>query len=171
LRSRAAHSLASLALAFAALGFTESKNYKLMEISFYQLTTTPLTRTLPLLVEKAYEADMRVLVLADKTRIKELDETLWTAYQQKFLPHGTTNPEVQPIFITDNLANDGRQVLVITNGANYDGTQGYNKILDIFDGNVESELNSARSRWKAYKEKGYELKYWYQDDKGKWLQK
>jgi len=142
-----------------------------MEISFYQLATTPLTRTLPLLVEKAYEANMRVLVLADKAKIKELDETLWTSYQQKFLPHGTTSPEVQPIFISDKIANDNRQVLVVTNGAVYDGGDNFIKVLDVFDGNIDSDLAEARKRWKAYKDKGFDLKYWSQDDKGKWVQK
>ena len=141
------------------------------EISFYHLTTTPLERALPSLLEKAYEAGMRTLVLVDKARIKQIDETLWTANQQKFLPHGITNPEVQPIFISDRIVNDNRTVLAITNGANYEDEPGFTKILDIFDGNIESDLSAARQRLKAYKDKGLELKYWFQDEKGKWLQK
>ena len=142
-----------------------------MEINFYQLTTTPLTRALPVLVEKAFEAGMRTLVLVDKSNMKLIDESLWTTYQQKFIPHGTDKREVQPVFISDNIANDNRPVLVVTNGATYDDSQGYTKILDIFDGNLEGDLNSARNRWKAYKSQGHELKYWFQDEAGKWVQK
>ncbi len=141
------------------------------EVSFYHLATTPLERALPSLLEKAYEAGMRTLVLVDKARMKQIDETLWTANQSKFLPHGTTNPEKQPIFIADKIANDNRKVLAITNGAKYEDEQGFTKVLDIFDGNNETGLASARERFKYYKDKGFETKYWFQDEKGKWVAK
>jgi len=141
------------------------------EVSFYHLTTTPLERALPSLVEKAYEAGMRTLVVVDKARMKQIDDTLWTANQQKFLPHGTSNPEIQPIFLSDKIANDNRTVLAITNGTQYEDDQGFTKVLDIFDGNIETDLANARARFKYYKDKGFELKYWFQDEKGKWVQK
>ena len=140
------------------------------EISFYHLTTTPLERALPQLVEKAYEAGLRTLVLADKVRIKQIDDTMWTSYQQKFLPHGTTNPEIQPIFISDKISNDNRQVLAITNGEAITDDLTFKKVLDIFDGNIEADLEKARARWKSYKDKAYDIKYWAQDEKGKWVQ-
>ena len=149
----------------------ENITNSMAEISFYHLTSTPVSRALPSLVEKAYEAGMRVLVLADKTNIKQLDDMLWTANSHKFLPHGTDNPQIQPIFISDTIANDNRPVLAITNGAKYEGDQGFAKVLDIFDGNIDSDLNAARERWQLYKAKGFETKYWFQDDKGKWVQK
>lgn len=141
------------------------------EISFYHLTTTPLERALPSLLEKAYEAGMRTLVLVDKGRMKQIDDSLWTANQQKFLPHGTSNPELQPIFLSDKIFNDNRKVLAITNGATYESDDGFAKILDIFDGNIETDLARARERWKLYKDKGFEAKYWFQDEKGKWVSK
>lgn len=141
------------------------------EISFYHLTITPLERALPSLVEKAYEAGMRTLIVVDKARMKQIDDTLWTANQQKFLPHGTENPEVQPIFLSDKIANDNRTVLAITNGVKYEDDQGFTKVLDIFDGNIPADLTNARERFKYYKDKGFEMKYWFQDDKGKWIQK
>jgi DNA polymerase-3 subunit chi len=144
-----------------------------MEISFYQLSTSPLAKALPLLVEKAYEAGLKSWVVASPSGIKAVDEGLWTTYQAKFLPHGTQNPEVQPIFISTEVANpDGRQVLIITSGAKLGSTTlGYSKVLDIFDGNNEDELAAARARWKEYKNQNYDLKYWSQDDAGKWVQK
>lgn len=114
---------------------------------------------------------MRTLLVVDKSRMKQIDDTLWTANQQKFLPHGTNNPEVQPIFLSDEIANDNRKVLAITNGAKYEDDQGFTKVLDIFDGNIEADLSSARDRFKYYKDKGLEPKYWFQDDKGKWINK
>lgn len=146
-----------------------------MEISFYQLTSSPLKKALPALLEKAYENDMRSLVICEQENIKKLDDDLWTFHPRKFLPHGISNPKIQPIFISENFddeeANNNREVLAITNGKFYDGNKKFSKILDIFDGNSETDLNSARRRWKSYKEKGYNLRYWKQDEKGAWSEK
>src|SRR5687768_347961 len=98
---------------------------------------------------------MRTLVVADKAEIKQLDDDLWTFHPRKFLPHGITEPEIQPVFISDSITNDNREVLAITNGAEYDGNSGFKKVLDMFDGNNEADLNKARTRWKAYKDKGF----------------
>lgn len=146
-----------------------------MEISFYHLTSSPLKKALPLLLEKAYENNMRSLVICNKEDIKQLDDDLWTFHPRKFLPHGITEAETQPIFISDVIANnsknDLRQVLAITNGAEYDGLQNFAKVIDMFDGNNENSLNTARKRWKTYKDKGYALRYWKQDEKGAWAEK
>ena len=142
-----------------------------MEISFYHLTSSPLKKALPALLEKAYEGGMRALVLADKSAIKQMDDDLWTFHPRKFLPHGTDKRELQPVFISDKIENDNRDVLAITNGTEYDGTQGFKKVLDMFDGKNEAELNAARARWKAYKDKGFTLRYWKQDEKGSWAEK
>lgn len=142
-----------------------------MEISFYHLTSSPLKKALPALLEKAYEGGMRALVIADKAGIKQLDDDLWTFHPRKFLPHGTDRRELMPVFISDEISNDNREVLAITNGAEYDGNQGFKKILDMFDGNNETALTAARARWKSYKDKGYSLRYWKQDEKGAWAEK
>ena len=141
-----------------------------MEISFYHLTSSPLKKALPALLEKAYEGGMRTLVVADKAAIKQLDDDLWTFHPGKFLPHGITQPEIQPVFISDKFDNDNREVLAVTNGAEYDGNNGFKKVLDMFDGNNENELAAARNRWKSYKDKGYTLRYWKQDEKGSWAE-
>ncbi len=142
-----------------------------MEISFYHLTSSPLKKALPALLEKAYEGGMRTLVVADKAAIKQLDDDLWTFHPRKFLPHGIDKREIQPVFISDSFENDDREVLAVTNGAEYDGKGNFKKVLDMFDGNNETELSAARARWKSYKEKGYTLRYWKQDEKGAWAEK
>ena len=142
-----------------------------MEISFYHLTSSPLKKALPALLEKVYEGGLRVLVIADKPAIKQLDDDLWTFHPRKFLPHGTDRRELMPVFLSDDFTNDNREVLAVTNGAEYEGNQGFKKVLDMFDGNDENALNSARKRWKSYKDKGYNLRYWKQDEKGAWAEK
>lgn len=142
-----------------------------MEISFYHLTTSPIEKALPNLLEKAYESGHRIQVVCSNEDVKAFDDTFWTFHPRKFLPHGTDNPEKQPVFITpDNDNQNSATVLAITDGREIP-SEDYEKILHMFDGNNEDALATARSRWKEYKEKGYELRYWFQDENGKWAEK
>lgn len=153
-----------------------------MEISFYHLTSTPIEKALPTLLEKAYEAGHRIQVVCAEEDVKNFDEKFWTFHPRKFLPHGTEGPEKQPVFITPNNDNQNKaSVLAIADGREIPettstlsgGIEGgeYEKVLHMFDGNIEADLATARERWKAYKEKGYALRYWFQDEKGKWAEK
>ena len=143
-----------------------------MEISFYQLKTTPIDKALPKLLEKAYDAGHRVHVVANAAEMKKFDDSLWTFHPQKFLPHGTTEPSVQPIFLASDSENkNNATILAVTNGSKIPDVSHFVKVLDIFDGNIEPQLQSARERWKLYKAAGYVLKYWLQDDKGNWAEK
>jgi DNA polymerase-3 subunit chi len=89
-----------------------------MEISFYHLTSSPLKKALPALLEKAFEGGLRALVIADKPAIKQLDDDMWTFHPRKFLPHGTDRRELMPVFLSDEISNDNdnlrREVLAIT---------------------------------------------------------
>lgn len=148
-----------------------------MEISFYHLTVTPLEKATPALVERAYDAGLRVHVLCNAARKAALDAALWTYHPRKFLPHGTDDdtkiaPERQPILISAELANlNSATVLAVTNGAEIADFGSFERVLDIFDGNIDADLATARKRWKAYKEAGHSLRYWFQDEKGKWQEK
>ncbi|PIR32009.1 MAG: DNA polymerase III subunit chi [Alphaproteobacteria bacterium CG11_big_fil_rev_8_21_14_0_20_44_7] len=142
-----------------------------MEVSFYHLSSTPIEKAVPILLEKAYEGGHRCMVLAKEQDIDAFDKTLWTFHPRKFLPHGTKNPEKQPIFITSKNDNQNNATVIAVVNAEVIDMNGFEKILDIFDGNVEADLSAARARWKSYKEQGANLRYWFQDEKGKWLEK
>lgn len=142
-----------------------------MEISFYHLTITPLEKALPTLLEKAYEAGHKIQVVCKEESVQFLDEKFWTFHPRKFLPHGTEKPELQPVFIS--ASNDNQNdatVLAIADGREIP-SENYEKILHMFDANFEEDLATARTRWKDYKAKGYTLRYWFQDEKGKWAEK
>jgi DNA polymerase-3 subunit chi len=47
----------------------------------------------------------------------------------------------------------------------------YVRIVVMFDGNNEDELQAARAQWKELKARGLELSYWQQDDNGAWSKK
>ena len=79
---------------------------------------------------------------------------------------------MQPIFLASDSENkNNATILAVTNGSKIPDVSHFVKVLDIFDGNIEPQLQSARERWKLYKAAGYVLKYWLQDDKGNWAEK
>jgi len=150
-------------------------------VHFYHLTTTPLERALPKLLEKSCLAGYRTLLLADDIMHARLDEMLWTYDPASFLPHGvagTAHDEAQPILITTSLPRkqgvieekkcDNTTILLTTNGYTPETLEGFNRIIDLFNGNDDAALASARNRWKQYKDQGQELAYWKQTATGGW---
>lgn len=142
-------------------------------IHFYHLTTTPLERALPKLLEKCYASGARTrLVVGDEARVDHLNNFLWTYDQDSFLPHGSArdgHEEAHPILLTSGLpdaAND--EILFITSGDEIASPAGFSRVIDMFDGSHDEALLRARARWKRYKEAGFELSYWKQKENGGW---
>lgn len=145
------------------------------EIQFYHLLSTPLPRALPKLMEKAYGAGWRsVIAVADEAAMKQLDDALWEVVPQSFLPHGTeqeSRAEDQPIYLTTQLsasAPNEAKLCVITDGRQLEQWDGFDKVLDLFDGHQPEQVQAARARWKAYNDAGMPLKYYQQQPKGGW---
>ncbi len=143
------------------------------QIQFYHLLSTPLERALPKLMEKAVAAEHRAIILVDSEAASDkLNDLLWSYNPNQFLPHGnakTPYSEEQPIYIHYELKNPNQaDILVITDGKLIEKTEGYDKILDIFNGHDEAEVSRARERWAHYSDKGYGLNYIKQQPNGGW---
>lgn len=143
-----------------------------LTVQFYHLTTTPLERALPKLMEKALQTGMRAVIVGEEAQIETLDKVLWTYASNAFLPHGTykdLQPERQPVYLSTQIENpNGAELLVITGGQKVEDVKGFTRLFDIFDGTDETELAAARARWKAYKDAGLGLTYIRQKDDGGW---
>jgi DNA polymerase III subunit chi len=141
------------------------------EIRFYHLTRKALEQVLPELLEKTIERGMKAVVMAGSPeRVEALTQHLWTYHPNKFLPHGNEkdgNAEMQPIWLTpnDDRPNEA-EILFLTDGAQSDRTGEYTRVCELFDGNDETALASARQRWGVYKKAGHTLSYWQQAEKG-----
>jgi DNA polymerase III subunit chi len=145
------------------------------EIGFYHLLATPLERALPRLLELGLKAGFRIVVLAGSPeRVEHLDAVLWSYDDASFVPHGSRRdgrPERQPIWLSDSDENPNRaDMLVLTDGAVSGRLAEYRRCLDLFDGNDEAALASARARWRSAKEAGHALTYWQQTASG-WAKK
>jgi len=145
-------------------------------IGFYHMVRQPLEQVLPKLLEKATASGARVVVLVgSKERLEFLDDHLWTYGDESWLPHGTArdgNPALQPVWLTETEENpNDATILIACNGANPQRLSEWERCLDLFDGNDEAAVLSARARWKTWKEQGHELVYYQQSERGGWEEK
>lgn len=145
------------------------------QVNFYHLTKTPLEKAMPRLLERAYESTKHTLVLAhDEEQASVFNQLLWTYSTLTFIPHGTKDdrfPEKQPIYITPDEDNRNRSEIIFFHGATSpQSLDGFSRALYMFDGNDEHQISFARDLWKRYKQSGYEISYWKQNEQGGWEQ-
>lgn len=145
------------------------------EIRFYHLTRKDVTDALPEIVAKALSRGHRVLVKAqDADRLPRLSEALWSHDPLSFLPHGQDGQAFdQAHLVWLTVTNDNpnaADVLVLVDGVEAPaGT--FSLCCDIFDGNDDIAVVTAREKWKMHKAAGCDLAYFQQDDNGKWAKK
>ncbi|YBV97981.1 DNA polymerase III subunit chi [Phyllobacteriaceae bacterium JZ32] len=146
------------------------------EILFYHLTESTLEDALPGLVERSLARGWRVVIqTATEERRDALDSHLWTWSDASFLAHGTDRepyPAEQPVILTTTDANpNGATVRFIVEGAEISGAGDYERLVVMFDGHDQEQLERARTQWKALKEEGHQLTYWQQTPDRRWERK
>lgn len=146
------------------------------EVRFYHLVTRKLETALPELAAKALERYGRAIVKASsRERLESLDSVLWTYDAESFLPHSYIrdgDEALQPLWLTTEEDNpNGAKVLFLTDGASSEQVGAFDLCCEVFDGNDEAAVSIARARWKVYKEQGFEISYFQQNDAGKWEKK
>ena len=146
-------------------------------IDFYHLKKQDLDDVLPVLLSKAYASGNAVLVKTASDTVEKVNSFLWTYAEDSFLPHGSAKDGFvaeQPIFITDSDENPNQaRFLFLVNGAepSWENIEQYNRVFNIFDGNTETAVQQARILWKSFKDRGFEVHYWQQSERGAWEQK
>lgn len=144
-----------------------------MEVWFYHLERQPFERALPALLEKALERGWRVVVqTVDDLRVKALDDLLWTYAAESFLPHASAGEKTaarQPIVVTREAGNPNAAALrIFVEGSEVSLDGSYERIILVFDGRNEVELDAARRQWSRLKGEGATLAYWQQSEAGRW---
>ena len=146
------------------------------QVSMYELTVTPLEKTLPKLMEKVFESGKNSIIMASsEDRVENLNNILWTFSTLTFLPHGSKKDgfaDLQPIWLTTQQENPNEAtVMVLTDGAQHCDLEKFERCLDIFDGSEEDGVSKAHQRIQEYIAQGHTVAYWKQDLKGKWESK
>jgi DNA polymerase-3 subunit chi len=146
------------------------------EVGFYHLTRASLEEALPRLLEKAWGAGHRIVLRApDDAMVERLNVVLWTYGEASFLPHGAASDgwaAEQPIYLTALDENpNGARLLCQVGGASFADFAGFERVLDMFDGNDPAAVAAARERWRRYQAAGHPLSYFQQKANGGWERK
>jgi DNA polymerase-3 subunit chi len=146
------------------------------EILFYHLTESTLEDALPSLLERSVQRGWRVTVqTGSEERRDSLDVHLWTFRDDSFLAHGLDrdpHAEAQPVLLT--TAQDNRNqsaVRFVVDGASSPSAGDYQRLVFMFDGHDEVQLEEARRQWKVQKAAGHQVTYWQQTPERRWEQK
>ena len=143
-----------------------------MQVDFYHLTTRPLERILPTIVERVLAKGDRLLIVAEEARLPALDKLLWTYRADSFLPHacaGGENDADQPVLLSVEVApaNQARNV-ALADGVWRDAALEFHRDFPFFD---EERIVEARQAWKALGDRAeVERHYWKQSEAGGWEQ-
>jgi DNA polymerase III subunit chi len=147
-----------------------------VEVLFYHLQGQSLEQTLPQLLERTLQRGWKAVVRASSPeRLKALDDHLWTFTDESFLPHGLQDDAQAgqcPIVLAlgEDRLNDA-DVCFSVDGAPLPSTDGWTRLVLIFDGGDADALAAARSQWKDVKARGLQATYWQQAPEGRWEQK
>lgn len=147
------------------------------ELLFYHLTESRLEDALPPLLEKSLERGWRVVVqTGSEERRDALDQHLWIYRDGSFLPHGADSghhADQQPVLICAGDGNaNGASVRFLVDAAQppSDLSQ-YQRVVFMFDGHDQHQLEAARASWKGLKDSGDDLTYWQQTLERRWEKK
>lgn len=146
------------------------------EVLFYHLTESKLEDALPPLLDKSVERGWRVAVQMKETARRDLlDAHLWTFREDSFLPHGTDDSNLaqsQPVLLTVSSENtNAATVRFVIDGAEPPPVDAYERIVFMFDGYDQEQVEGARAQWKKLKGEGHSLTYWQQTPEGRWEKK
>jgi DNA polymerase-3 subunit chi len=140
------------------------------DIGFYHLTRSTADAALPPLLGRTLQAGERAVIFCAAERVASLDSALWTCVEPDWLPHGTAemgHADLQPIWITaSDEAPNGARFLFLLDGTASGALERYARVFDLFDGNDEAAVASARARWREAKAAGHALTYWQQGPRG-----
>jgi DNA polymerase III subunit chi len=144
------------------------------EVLFYHLQNMTVENVLPPLLEKSLERGWRVVVQSTSPeRADALDAHLWTYRDDSFLPHATwrvSDAADQPIIlaIEEDNPNGANVRFLIDNAALPADSQGYERMVLLFNGDDPDALALARGCWTDCKARGFEVTYWQADERGRW---
>jgi DNA polymerase-3 subunit chi len=136
--------------------------HHMTRIDFYSTDQSRLEIACKLAV-KALSQDMSVTLFApDNAVARAVDKLLWSYPPTGFIPHcyATDAHAAQtPVIIAATLDNSGPDGLLVNLGDTFPAAFGrYRRLIEIVS-SVDGDQESARTRWRHYKERGYEVNH------------
>jgi DNA polymerase III subunit chi len=143
------------------------------EVWFYHLERKSADEELPRLLLRGLERGLRMAVVTPTLeRVKEFSQKLWGLEDIAFIPHGFEGepfPAQQNIYLcTDDEPPNAAAFYFYVDGAIPTTLEGRTRASIMFDGNSEIAVEQARGLWRRFKSDGQTIRYWKQDDSGRW---
>ncbi|MDR0485018.1 MAG: DNA polymerase III subunit chi [Alphaproteobacteria bacterium] len=146
-----------------------------MEINFYGVLQDDVQKVVAVLLEKAYKTNKNsVLLVPTVEEAKSFDARLWSAVS--WLPHcleGDSKEEKAPLVISFNgvsqsinVKNNASFCFVFGESEHYD-LEKFEKIYIIFDLRNQNSVKFNRERWKDLQQKNYAMRFYKQNQQGK----
>ena len=139
------------------------------EVEFHTGVQDPIAFTCRLL-RKAYRKNVRVLVTAAPELLAELDLQLWTFEAREFLPHvlvadvhrpgaAAALAAHTPIWLATRAAVADAPRVVVNLGADApEDLAALERLIEVVATDAD-EMDRGRSRWRAYKSAGLEIRH------------
>lgn len=145
------------------------------EINFYQIDDVITKSLAPLLIKVLEDKKKTLIFCVDKTKMKEIDDSLWTFGKNRFIPHLTIFEEDiekistwqrQPILLTNEEENkNDADYLVIIDEPSSPFISSFKRVFYFYE---ESAIGNVKKFVKNL-ESGTKIKSYKKVD-GKWLE-
>jgi DNA polymerase-3 subunit chi len=145
-------------------------------VNFYQLTEHSMDQVIDMLVPKALDRGMRVMIRSpDRAALERQDTRLWLQPEDGFLPHGLEggpHDRDQPVLLGAGAVVNGAQAVFLMGAQAVDVAEaaGMQRVWLAFEGGDDAQVQAARVQWKAVTAAGLEAQYW-NDESGRWEKK
>jgi DNA polymerase IIIc chi subunit len=146
-----------------------------MEINFYGVSQEDITKVVCVLLEKAYKTNSNsVLLVSNAEEAKNFDSKLWSSIS--WLPHclhGDSREEQTPVVIytinnqEDISIKNHAKLCFIFEETPHQNLEKFEKAYIIFDLKNAASLKYNRERWKDLSQQNYEMKFYKQNQQGK----
>ncbi|MBK6468678.1 MAG: DNA polymerase III subunit chi [Rhodobacter sp.] len=145
-------------------------------VMFYHLTRSSVDEAVSMLLPRALAQGWRVMLrAADRIGLERLDKRLWLGPEDGFLPHGLeggTNDADQPVLLGQGAAVNGARAVMLLGALKVDPqeAQAMERVWLLFEDGDETQVEAARTEWKAVTTAGLAAQYW-NDASGRWEKK
>lgn len=152
-----------------------------ISVNFYKLLdSNNLINSIFLICNKILQIDEKAIIcLKNEEQVSYFDEKLWTASQNDFLPHLTSNSsefndfkDEVPILLTSDKQNliNAQNIIILEPNRDFEMLKSFKKVFFLFSPENEEELLSARNFWKEISSlKGeFNSKFYFQNQDKKW---
>jgi DNA polymerase III subunit chi len=143
------------------------------EVWFYHLERTTADAELPGLLQRGLERGLRMAVITSSVeRVRDFSQKLWGLDETSFIPHGfqgEPRPDAQSIFLcTNDVAVNQSVFNFYIDGAEPTSIENLDRATIMFDGTNDFAIEKARALWRKFKSGNVAIRYWKQDDDGRW---